>query len=432
MNLQGAVAANRNLLGWESTALRAVLTQENRGNRPDLPLLGVNLHRGVTQRSAGDGRPAASEDLSAYKVVDPGNVIMNRLGKPHGSVGVSPWSGITSPAYWVMHVDPRRGDPGFFHHLLRSRHLIAEYERLGKNQPPNQFDLSWDAFRSIEIPVPLLPEQRRIAKFLDAETARIDQTANARIKQISALDERELAVIAKMLSGGATEDNGKPTGWRWLPHIPANWKVGPVYAYYLTELGKMLNTNRASGDRQRPYLRNANVHWYEIDSSDMATMHFHPEEARRYSIQAGDLLVCEGGAGVAEAAVWEGQIEECFFQKSLHRVRQNGDIPVEWLMFWLRFAKSCGVFEADGNIATIPHLTGEQLREYRIPIPDDAQVRLKKTIEALTVMKKARAYLKQAQDLLAERRQALITAAVTGQFDVSTASGRNVTDGVQA
>ncbi|RPK88703.1 hypothetical protein [Streptomyces sp. ADI98-10] len=310
-------------------------------------------------------------------------------------------------------------------------YVLQAIDLRGPSQDVGVPGLARDAAYETHAPLPPpAEEQYRIANFLDAETAHIEQMENSRSRQISALDERELAVIADMLSGGATPDNGKPTGWRWLPHIPANWKIGPVYAYYLTELGKMLNSDRASGRRQRPYLRNANVHWYEIDSSDMATMHFSPEETRRYSVQAGDLLVCEGGAGVAEAAVWDGRIEECFFQKSIHRVRQNGDVPVEWLMYWLRFAKSCGVFEADGNIATIPHLTGEQLREYRIPIPDDAQFRLTKTIEALTAMKKARARLKEAQGLLAERRQALITAAVSGQFDVSTASGRNVTDGV--
>lgn len=322
-----------------------------------------------------------------------------------------------------------RIDPRFLRYVVNTHSFLklgaAEmYGVAGQQRVPDSF------LRNLSVWLPPLEEQRRIADFLDAETARIDQLANSRRRQISTLGERELSEIAEMLSGGATKSSGQPTGWRWLPYIPSNWKIGPVYAYYLTELGKMLNSDRASGDRQRPYLRNANVHWHEIDSNDMATMHFSPAEARRYSVKAGDLLVCEGGAGVAEAAVWDGRIKECYFQKSLHRVRQDGPIPVEWLMLWLRFAKSCGVFEADGNIATIPHLTGEQLREYRIPIPDDAHARIEKTVGALAATGNARARLNQAQGLLAERRQALITAAVTGQFDVSTASGRNVTDGV--
>ncbi|MPY57227.1 restriction endonuclease subunit S [Streptomyces spongiae] len=432
MSLEGAIAANGNTRGWNIIALRSLLSQSKADNRPDLPLLGVNLHSGVTQRSANDGRPAASEDLTAYKVVAPGNIIMNRLGKPHGSVGMSPWNGITSPAYWVMGINPQLGEPRFLHHLLRSRHLVAEYERLGKNQPPNQFDISWDAFRAIEVPLPPLEEQRRIADYLDTEIARIGRLTAARDAQLSLLEERELAVIRHMLSGGATSQGGRPTDWPWLPHIPADWSIGPVYAYYSTDLGKMLNAERASGEKLHPYLRNANVHWYEINTADMASMHFEADEVRRYSVAPGDLLVCEGGAGVAEAAVWDGRIEECYFQKSLHRVRQSSEVPVEWLMYWLRFAKACGVFDASGNLATIPHLTGEQLRQYRIPIPHDGQSMIRETGRKISDMAKARTLLNTAQKGLSERRQALITAAVTGQFDVSTASGRNVTDGVNA
>lgn len=158
-------------------------------------------------------------------------------------------------------------------------------------------------------------------------------------------------------------------------------------------------------------------------------MHFPqliPKGLRRAQSNKPHLLVCEGGAGVAEAAVWDGRLQECYFQKSLHRVRRAGPVPVEWLMYWLRLAKACGVFEAEGNLATIPHLTGEQLRQYRIPIPIDGDSLVKRTGEELARLTSVRTKLRQAQTLLAERRQALITAAVTGQIDVSTASGRGI------
>ena len=180
----------------------------------------------------------------------------------------------------------------------------------------------------------------------------------------------------------------------------------------------MLNAERASGGRQQVYLRNANVHWYEIDTEDMATMTFEPDDRVRYGIQAGDLLVCEGGAGVAEAAVWDGRISTCFYQKSLHRVRSRSHVPVEWLMYWLRYSKAIGVFNADGNLATIPHLTGEQLAEYKIPIPDDGQRRVDELAADISAIREAQRKMAVANNLLAERRQALITAAVTGGISV--------------
>ncbi|MFI7190644.1 hypothetical protein ACIBQ0_12995 [Nocardia nova] len=323
----------------------------------------------------------------------------------------------------------REIDGRYLLYLVNTHHFLklgeAEmYGVAGQQRVPDRF------LRDLLVDVLPLEEQRRIADFLDAETSRIDELFALRQRQIELLEERELAVIGDMLSGNAVSGRRYSTGWTWLPSIPSEWEVGPVYAYFYTDLGKMLNQERASGPNQKPYLRNANVHWYEIDSDDIATMDFDPEERARYLLEPGDLLVCEGGAGVAEAAVWDGRIEECYFQKSLHRVRKSRELPVEWLMYWLRFAKSCGVFESDGNIATIPHLTGEQLRMYRIPIPNYAESLIRETGSSIKNLKDAITTQRRAQSLLAERRQALITVAVTGQFDVTTASGRNLTQGV--
>ncbi|MFE1936757.1 restriction endonuclease subunit S [Streptomyces sp. NPDC059474] len=318
------------------------------------------------------------------------------------------------------HIDPR-----FLLYVVNTHSFLKKgeaemYGVAGQQRVPDVF------LRDLPVQLPSLEEQCRIADFLDAETARFEALASKRNSQIKGLAERELALIVDMLSGGGKSGKGKPTGWPWLPEIPIEWSVGPVYAYFYTELGKMLNAGRASGPEQRPYLRNANVHWYTIETDDLATMDFSADEVSRYSVRQGDLLVCEGGAGVAEAAVWDGRLQECYFQKSLHRVRRAGLVPVEWLMYWLRLAKACGVFEAEGNIATIPHLTGEQLRQYRIPIPVDGDTLVKRTGEEIARLTSVRTNLRQAQTLLAERRQALITAAVNGQIDVSTASGRGI------
>jgi len=152
-------------------------------------------------------------------------------------------------------------------------------------------------------------------------------------------------------------------------------------------------------------------------------MSFESDERLRYRLEPGDLVVCEGGAGVAEAAVWRGELDECYYQKSLHRVRATGHLPVEWLMYWLRFAKASGVFASDGNLATIPHLTREQLREYRIPVPPRGKWLLPGLEEELAQVSRRVALLLRSSALLLERRQALISAAVSGELDVTTARG---------
>lgn len=277
-------------------------------------------------------------------------------------------------------------------------YAIRAIDLKGVSQDVGVPGLSREDAHEVHIPVTSLHDQRRIADFLDAETAQIDGLRTKRLAQMSVLDELELARIGE--------------------HLATAKSTGPVYAYFDVQLGKMLNGERASGGSQQPYLRNANVHWYEIDTEDMATMTFEPGEKRRYGVRAGDLLVCEGGAGVAEAAVWDGRIPACFYQKSLHRVRARRYVPVEWLMYWLRYSKAIGVFDADGNLATIPHLTGEQLTEYKIPIPEDGQRRVAQLSAEIAAIRETQRNMESANAVLAERRQALITAAVTGGITV--------------
>lgn len=156
---------------WNVAEFRWVLEEINETTDKPLPLLGANIHLGVTERFEGDGRPAASEDLSKYKLVRAGDIIMNPLGKPHGSIGRSTKDGITSPAYWILRVDENANSSRYFHYLLRSSMMISEYQRRSKNLPPNQFDLPWEQFRKIQLPLPPLEEQLSIADYLDRNIA---------------------------------------------------------------------------------------------------------------------------------------------------------------------------------------------------------------------------------------------------------------------
>jgi type I restriction enzyme S subunit len=313
-------------------------------------------------------------------------------------------------------------DPRFLTYVTQSHPFLklgeAEmYGVAGQKRVPDDF------IRDFVVDLPELSEQRRIADFLDAEIRRLIYLTEMRRAQVSLIRQREFAAISETLTGAATVGPRHPTGWGWLPDLPADWLIGPVYAYFDVLLGKMLNPERASGRHPRPYLRNANVHWYRIGTDDLAEMSFEPNERVRFRVKAGDLLVCEGGAGVGEAAVWDGRVAECYYQKSLHRVRARQSVPVQWLMYWLRLAKEVGLFASEGNVATIPHLTGEQLRECRIPIPPDGPRRVAELDLEIAEINRLVDAMNSADSLMAERRQALITAAVTGQIDVTTARG---------
>jgi restriction endonuclease S subunit len=172
---------------WKPQKLRWIFENRKFFTLEPEPLLGVNIALGVTERYDGDGRPAASEDLTKYKLVEPGDIILNPLGKPHGSIGRSDKRGITSPAYWVLRTDETSNSSKFMHYLLRSEPMLDEFRRRSKNLPPNQFDLSWEQFRDIEIPIPDIEQQLGIAAFLDNQISKTQEIISSKIKQIELL-----------------------------------------------------------------------------------------------------------------------------------------------------------------------------------------------------------------------------------------------------
>jgi type I restriction enzyme S subunit len=427
---------------WTWRPLKFATTYLNRGTAPDYVDEGrvLAISQASNQATGLDWERARFHDyggdprkLKGYLL--PNDVLINSTGNGTlGRVGYFTANPRNTPCMADGHVtvaraEPNVADPRYMYYWLSStpfQNYIYSALVVGST---NQIELNRERLASAPIALPPLEEQRRVAGFLDTVTAHIDLLSANRSAQLTALTELELARISDHLCGVDLSTTRLETGWRWLPSIPAGWTVGPVYAYYDVQLGKMLNPERASGENQRPYLRNANVHWYDINIEDLAVMTFEPHERRRYAVRAGDLLVCEGGAGVAEAAVWDGRTSTCFFQKSLHRVRAAKHVPVEWLMYWLRLAKAAGVFDGDGNLATIPHLTGEQLAEYRIPIPPDGARRVAALRSDVAAIRRTREKIAAADALVAERRQALITAAVTGQLDVTTARGFSTSGG---
>jgi type I restriction enzyme S subunit len=287
-----------------------------------------------------------------------------------------------------------------------------------------RFGLRSDAIADLEVPLPPLEEQRAAAEYLDRETARIDELIDAKRRMIDLLDERRVAIAHETVTGATLAGRRQPSGVPWLGSIPAHWRMVRLGSSFDVQLGRMLNAERSTGPYMRRYVRNINVRWGSVDTSDLAEMSFPPSERSRYALRAGDLLVNEGGAGIGRAAIWDGRIAELYYQKSVHRIRPRGPVGVRWLLEWLYVAVDRSVFQVEGNLATIPHVPAEALREYRLPFPpaSEAEDLLLQVNAAIDRDNALRRLAETQVALLIERRQALVTAAVTSQLQVSVAA----------
>ena len=212
----------------------------------------------------------------------------------------------------------------------------------------------------------------------------------------------------------------KDSGVEWLGAVPAHWDVCALNYRFEIDLGKMLDEKRITGDHLGSYLRNTDVQWGRVNTEDLPVMDFSGADLTRYALLKGDLLVCEGGE-IGRAAVWDGQLSPCFYQKALHRLRPrrpDRDCP-RFTLYLFSTAAKLGVFAGGEGRSTIAHLPAETLRRYRMCFPPPheqtaiASFLDRETGKIDVLVEEQRRLIA----LLKEKRQAVISDAVTKGLD---------------
>ena len=137
-----------------------------------------------------------------------------------------------------------------------------------------------------------------------------------------------------------------------------------------SRLGKMLDAKQQTGRNSYPYLANFNVQWFRFNLKNLNKMDFDEKDRSEFELCEGDLLVCEGGE-IGRCAVWHNELQPCFFQKALHRVRCNRQIILpDYLSWWFRYNCDYGGFAAlASSKATIAHLPGTKLKQLQVVVP---------------------------------------------------------------
>lgn len=185
---------------------------------------------------------------------------------------------------------------------------------------------------------------------------------------------------------------------------PGDWKTSTVGAEFDIQLGKMLDRAKNSGV-PKPYLGNRAVQWGNISVDNLDMMEMSSEDMRRFRLQRGDLLVCEGGE-VGRAAIWEAPLGECYYQKALHRLRPRRGYDPRLMLEYLRFWVDRGDLSNYVTQTSIAHLTKEKLATVPLPVPPSDEQRA------------IAAALSEVDDLLAalaaliEKKRAVKTAAM--------------------
>lgn len=211
---------------WDVRRFSEVARVVKRVNRPELELLSVYLDPGVIRYSESGGQVhKPSLDLSLYQHVQPGDLVLNNQQAWRGSVGVSKYEGIVSPAYVVCELS-RQVNPRYANSLFRSPLMVDQMVTASKGVGSIQRNLTMSYLRACKVPLPSLDEQQLIVRYLDHAELRIAKAIAAKQQVLELLRERRQSFVqATVLKGLAPDVDRADTGVSWLGSVPAHWRV---------------------------------------------------------------------------------------------------------------------------------------------------------------------------------------------------------------
>jgi type I restriction enzyme S subunit len=199
------------------------------------------------------------------------------------------------------------------------------------------------------------------------------------------------------------------------------WEEKTVGELAEHRLGKMLDKRKNKGEF-KPYIRNTNVRWFHVDTSDLSEMRFEESELEKYAVTKGDLVICEGGYP-GRSAIWDRD-EAIFFQKAIHRVRCYEPSHNPWILYYLFLCDANGVLKRSFTGTGIQHFTGASLKQFAIPIAplDSLKGYLKRFLKLSKKLDSLESVNSQKLTALKELKQSLLQKAFTGELTADYSS----------
>lgn len=194
---------------WKTKRLceLVIVSGKRAGDRAaDLPVYSVTKHRGFVPSLEYFNKQVFSRELGGYTLVEPGEFAYATIHLDEGSIGVCPETCLISPMYTVFRVACEDIYSPYLIRYLKSPAALAEYPRLGKGSVHRRRSISFASLGKLEIPVPPLSEQRRIAAILDqAEALRAK-----RRQAIAKLDELGRSIFLEMFGDPVRNSKNLP------------------------------------------------------------------------------------------------------------------------------------------------------------------------------------------------------------------------------
>jgi type I restriction enzyme S subunit len=387
-------------------------------------MLSVSGYRGIEIKEYDDeNRRRTDEELVNYRIVRPGQLVVNSMWLNAGGLGVSVFEGHVSPAYRSYWIDNELSK-WFVHHLLRSSRYVDGYTSMVQGIRPNSLQLSREDLMNLPVLIPPKDEQQAIASFLDRETSKIDALVSEQRRLVELLKEKRQAVISHAVTKGLDPTVPmKPSGIPWLGDVPAHWEVKPLKYLADIKTGYAFNSE-AFVTEGVPVIRIGDIGTDgAVDFSEAKYLPVNKlGEHEDAMVRQNDIVMAMTGATIGKAATYTLAGPALLNQRvCVFRTFDSSSQRFLWHMLQTYYYTEYLAVTAFGGAQ--PNISDRELVGCPFPIPPlSEQVRIAEFLDReVQLFSQLQAQANRAIALLQERRTALISAAVIGKIDVRNA-----------
>ena len=423
---------------WELRKIKYCLQERVEKNNPvrTTEILSLTAKQGVIpydQKEGGGNKP--KEDVSAYRLAYPGDIVMNSMNILSGSVGLSQFFGCVSPVYYMLRPWNAKEDVRYYNYIFQTTMFQRSLFGLGNgilikesgNGKLNtiRMRIPMDKFGSLFIPVAPIDEQRRIADFLDAKCAEIDALTADIQTQIDTLEQYKRSIITETVTKGLNPNaEMKDSGIQGVGKTPSHWKTTRLcYECYIrARLG--WRGLKADEYVEEGYafisafnIQNGKLVWTPLNYITKERFDESPE----IKLHSGDVLIVKDGAGVGKCArVDDLPMGGATPNSSIAVITPSKNLNYRYVCYYLQSAVFNNFVLLLYNGMGVPHLTQEVMSKIKILVPPlKEQMVISDYLDAKCTEIDAVVETKKAQlATLDEYKKSLIFEYVTGKKEV--------------
>ena len=402
-----------------------LVTQAASANN-DHELLSLFAGIGVKPRKDMKARGNKASSTDGYWLVKKNDIVVNKLLAWMGSVGISEYEGVTSPAYDVLRQVKLDIDPRYYSYLFRTEIAKKIFRKNSRGIMDMRLRLYFDKLGAITVPLPSEKEQRLISDYIDIKTAQIDKKINLLRKKVGIYNKLKLSIINEAVTRGLDKLTVmKDSDDTRIGKIRRNWEIKRFKDIATLTTGNSLNHDLKEKYSIKITLSTPYVATKDIDqptcSVDINNGIYIPNSEVKYKkAPSYSTLLCVEGASAGKKMTFVKQ-RVCYVNKLLC-FSNNAKVDPLFLHYYIRSTPFSSTFNAtlSGLRDGYWGVTGPEISRFMLPIPSlDEQREIATYLDTKTIeIDNIVANVSDQIDKYIKLRNALIHDAVTGEVKI--------------